>query len=394
MDLIILAGGKGTRIKKLQNNKPKPLSIFNNINFLDYLINYYCKFNLSNIYIIAGHKGTQIYKKYNNTVRNFVSIKCIIENTPLGTGGGIYLLRKKISKIFFVVNGDSISNIDLFELLKKKKRDFQVISLAKVKKKILSEKNFCYLKTKKNNFVKFSNYSKKSYINSGIYVFDKSIFKLFKKKVISLENDILYNLIKKNKIIGFKSQDFFIDIGTPKDFLKASKLLKKEYYKPAIFLDRDNTLNYDNGYTYQIEKFKFKNHIIKLLKKVKNNYHIFIITNQAGIAHGKFKEEDFFKLHKFIKKELYKKYHIFIDDVKYCPFHPEAKIIKYRKNSKFRKPGNLMIESLFKYWLIDRKKSFVIGDSLKDMLAARKSKINFVDSNNEIFTDKHSKLII
>ena len=79
IDLVILAGGKGTRIKKFLDNIPKPLYKFDNISFLQLLLNNYCKYPLENIYIMCGYKGSRIYKKYNNKIINFVSIKCYLE---------------------------------------------------------------------------------------------------------------------------------------------------------------------------------------------------------------------------------------------------------------------------------------------------------------------------
>ena len=68
---------------------------------------------------------------------------------------------------------------------------------------------------------------------------------------------------------------------------------------------------------------------------------------------------------------------VFFHDIEYCPFHPDAKIKKFKKNSKLRKPGNLMIKNLEKKWLINKSKSFMIGDSLTDKQTAKKSKIYF-----------------
>ena len=73
--------------------------------------------------------------------------------------------------------------------------------------------------------------------------------------------------------------------------------------KPAIFLDRDGTINYDDGYTYKFSKFKFRPYVIKGLKYIsRKKYLIFIITNQAGIAKNKFKLSDLLKLHNQVKK--------------------------------------------------------------------------------------------
>jgi histidinol-phosphate phosphatase family protein len=395
MDLVILAGGRGSRIKNFSKGKPKPFIKFNNICFIDYLLNFYCKFDLNNIYILAGYKGNLIYKKFNGQIRNFVKIHCYIENKLLGTGGALKKIKKKLSKNFFLVNGDSIQKVDLNNLVKLKEKNKQILSLYKSEKKIKSDKKFSSLKINKKGLIEIDKNFKKKYkfYNSGIYMFDKKIFNFFpKKKIISLEDDVIYKLILKNKIIGIKNNCQFLDIGTPKDLRKADKVLKKLFYKPAIFFDRDNTINYDKGYTYKIKEFKFKPSILKNIALLQKKFYIFIITNQAGIAHGKFTEENLAQLHKFIKKKVYFRYKAFINDVEYCPYHPNAKIKKFKLNSLYRKPGNLMIERIFKRWPVNRKKSYFIGDSYKDYLASKKSKIRFFNINLGI--NKINKLIL
>ena len=107
-----------------------------------------------------------------------------------------------------------------------------------------------------------------------------------------------------------------------------------------------------------------------------NDNLIFLVTNQAGIAKGLFKDSDFKKLHLYLKTHLSTK-NIYFDDVQYCPYHPKGKIKKYKKKSSLRKPGNQMIKNILKNWLVDKSKSFMIGDKISDELCAKKSKVYF-----------------
>ena len=101
--------------------------------------------------------------------------------------------------------------------------------------------------------------------------------------------------------------------------------------KPSVFLDRDGVINYDIGYLYKYEDFKIKPGIIDGLKFLtKKNYRIFIITNQSGIARGFFTEYDVNLLHKQMLNKL-NKYNIIINEIKYCPYHPDGIIKKYKK---------------------------------------------------------------
>ena len=162
-------------------------------------------------------------------------------------------------------------------------------------------------------------------------------------------------------------------------------MLKKEFKRPAAFLDRDGVINYDSGYVYKYKDFKFKNGVIKGLKYLINkNYYIFIVTNQAGIGKKIYTEDQFIFLHKKINEKL-KKFDIFFDDIRYSPFHEKAVIKKYKKKSSFRKPGNKMIEKLKSSWDINFKNSFMIGDKITDKQAADKSGIKFYYAKNNFF---------
>ena len=165
---------------------------------------------------------------------------------------------------------------------------------------------------------------------------------------------------------------------------KSEKILRNFYNKPAIIFDRDNTLIKDNGYIYKIKDLFFKKNIIQILRFIQNkNFFIFIVTNQAGIAKAKFTIKDFYKFQIEIKKKLYKK-NIFLDDVKFCPYHPNSKIKKYKKKSEYRKPGNLMLIQLKNEWSFNLKNSLVIGDSTSDKKMADKSFIDFVYPNKNL----------
>jgi len=156
------------------------------------------------------------------------------------------------------------------------------------------------------------------------------------------------------------------------------KLLKKYFTKrSAVFLDRDGTINYDYGYVYKFSEFKFRPYVIRGLRYlIRKRYLIFIVTNQAGIAKGKFKISDLNKLHLRLKKYLKRK-GIIIKKIEYCPYHPEGVVDFYRKKTAYRKPGNLMIKKIYKEWNIDIKKSFMLGDKASDRIAAKKSKLYY-----------------
>lgn len=374
IDLVILAGGKGTRIKDFLGNNPKPMIKFNNIHFLQYLINSLSKFSFNKIYILTGFKHKVIFSKFHNKMFNLTKIKCLKEKKLMGTGGALVNLKKEKVNDFVLVNGDTIFDININNLIKScGKKKIGSIALASNKKNTNSYK-LNSLSVKNKNLV----YQRKgNLMNGGVYFFKKKILNLIPMKKFSLENDFLPKLINKKLLIGKVYKDFFLDIGTPK-YLKASeKKLKNYFKKPAAFLDRDGVINHDFGYVHKQKDFKFKKGVIEGLKYLnKKNYLIFIVTNQAGIAKGIFKEEEFFKLQSYVSKKLLK-HNVMINDVQYSPYHPKGRIIRYRKKTNLRKPGNQMIKNIFNKFIIDKKKSFMIGDKTSDKKCANKSNIKF-----------------
>ena len=374
LDLVILAGGKGSRIKSLLKKKPKPMAIFNKKPFLEYIIQSYSKYHFKNIFVLAGYKSGEIFSKFENKHYNCTSITCLKEKKPMGTAGALNILKKKRINDFILINGDTFLEVNLNKLVKScSENSYGSLTLIK-NKSYKSNKKLVSMGIKNNKII----YQKKNnFMNGGVYFFKKKILKFIKNKNTSLEDQLLPGLIKKRKISGLVVKNFFLDIGTPKNFNRAKNLLLKNCTKAAAFLDRDGVINYDTGYVHKIKDFKFRPGVITGLKFLRNkNYYVFIVTNQAGIGRGIYNENQFYELQNNLKEKLQKK-DIFFDDINFCPYHPDAKIKKYRKITNLRKPGNLMIKQIENKWHIKRKKSFMIGDKISDKICAAKSKLYF-----------------
>jgi len=136
----------------------------------------------------------------------------------------------------------------------------------------------------------------------------------------------------------------------------------------AVFLDRDGVINDGTSYyTYKIEDFRFNPGVFEGLLLLKQaGFLLVVITNQSGVAKGVYSETDVNKVHEYMCKTLLEK-GIMIDAVFYCPHHPDI------SSCECRKPGTLLIENAIKEFIIDRQKSYLIGDSKRDVQAAEKA---------------------
>ncbi len=140
----------------------------------------------------------------------------------------------------------------------------------------------------------------------------------------------------------------------------------------AVFLDRDGTINIDLSYVYRVEDFVYKKNILWGLRSLQKKFLLVIVTNQSGIARGFYKEEDVERLHKWLIEDLNKK-GVEIRKIYYCPHHPEAKVNKYKKECKCRKPKIGMYLRAQKEFNIDLDLSYMIGDRPSDFGICKKT---------------------
>ena len=219
MKVIILAGGKGKRLRPITDYVPKPLIPIKNISIIEWQIKYLKKFGISEIIICSGYK-TKMIENYLNNKKLGIKITFSVEDKPLGTGGAIKKAGKKIKdKSFLVINGDIITNIDLKKLIKKN----NAIAAIQLRTK------FGILQTDKNKIIKFD--EKKEienlWMNAGIYHLNKETLKEL-PTVGDIEKTLFPDYAKKEKLTTIKfTNSKWYSIDSFKDIEECSLVIKK-----------------------------------------------------------------------------------------------------------------------------------------------------------------------
>jgi len=220
MKAIILAGGRGKRLRPITDYVPKPLVPLNNIPIIEWQIKYLRKYGVKEIIICTGYK-TEMIENFLAMKNNLgVKIKFSIEKTPLGTGGAIKQAGLSIKdKSFFVLNGDTITNINLNQLVKKQN------SIASIELKT----KFGIIETKDDKITKFK--EKKEipnvWMNAGIYHLQKEILQDLPKKG-DIEKTVFPDYAKNGKLTTVKFKNvMWYSIDSFKDIEECSLDLDK-----------------------------------------------------------------------------------------------------------------------------------------------------------------------
>jgi NDP-sugar pyrophosphorylase family protein len=216
---IILAGGRGKRLKPITDFVPKPLVPIRNIPIIEWQIKYLKKFNVTEVIICTGYK-TKMIENHFEMKKMGIKIKYSIEKSPLGTGGAIKKAGKIINeKSFFVINGDIITNIDLNKL-KKKQNSIAAIEL-RTQYGILETKNEKILKFKEKKEIP------DTWMNAGIYHLQKEVLKELPTKG-DIEKTLFPDYAKKGKLntIKFKNTKWY-SVDSFKDMEECSLEIEK-----------------------------------------------------------------------------------------------------------------------------------------------------------------------
>ncbi len=222
MKAIILAGGQGKRLKPITDYVPKPLVPIKNVPIIEWQIRYLKKFGVTEVIICTGYK-TEMIENYLNLKNMGLKIRFSVEKSPLGTGGAIKKAGKMINeKSFFVINGDTITNIDLKKLSKKS----NAIAAIELRTK------FGILEAKEDKIVKFREKKEISntWMNAGIYHLQKEVLKELPNKG-DIEKTLFLDYAKKGKLntVKFKNVKWY-SVDSFKDMedcaLEVEKIIK------------------------------------------------------------------------------------------------------------------------------------------------------------------------
>ena len=396
---VIMAGGKGSRLRSITNDEiPKPMVPVDGKPLLEYQVEKLKTYGIKKIVMIVGHLGEKIVDHFKDGKNFGVEIDYIFEKEPLGTAGAFYYLKDKIdAKDFMLVFGDVFFDMDFDRM-----EDFHFKNSALTT--LLAHPNGhpydsdLIRMDDKGRVIGFdSKHNVRDYwydnmVNAGMYIINRKLLDLVKEPVkTDFEKDILANQVKLGaNIYAYHTPEYVKDVGTVdrinatveelKSGLIQSKNLKNK--QRAIFIDRDGTINVSKGFISKADDLELIPGSIEAIKAInKSGALAIVITNQPVIARGECSFEELYNIHNKLKTLLGEK-GAFVDDIFYCPHHPdkgfEGEVPELKFDCECRKPKTGMIDEAVKKYNIDLSKSYMVGDSTMDLETARNAGVKSV----------------
>ena len=401
MKVVIMAGGKGTRISSLYNNIPKPMIKLDGKPIIEYQIENFKKFGFTEFIITIGPMGNQIIDYFGDGSKYDVTIEYYIEKQPLGTAGALFCLKNRLLEDFFLVNGDLLFDIDIFSFLQfhlKNDGYATVLSHSNDHPYDSSIIQSNHLGQVVNWFYKGTQHNwYKNQVNAGIHILSPNILCACQaNNTVDLDRDVLWPLIYQKKLYAYKTTEYVYDIGTPERFntaihdLKFGMLKKKRLknMQHAIFLDRDGVINKEKGIINDINDFELLDGVSQAIRKMnKHGWLVIVITNQPVIARGELSIEGLEEIHDKMET-LLGNGGAFVDDIFVCPHHPhrgyKGEIIEYKIECDCRKPKPGMLIEAAKKYNITLSESWMIGNHIRDIEAGKMAgcKTAFIGNQN------------
>ena len=400
MKVVIMAGGKGTRIQSVASDIPKPMIKIDGVPVLEHEIRNLKKQGFTDIIITISHLGNIIMDYFGDGSRFGVHIEYYNENQPLGNAGALFKIKKKLTDDFLLLNADAIFDVDFNRFVKYHKNCGGLVTLFTHPNShpydsglIVADENGAVKQWLAKEDVRPLYY--KNRVNAGLHVINPKILDMFgidEERIgsvdekgnlikVDLDRQLLKPLAGTGKMFCYDSPEYVKDMGTPERFYAVEKDFKEGTVhgknlvnkQRAVFIDRDGTINKYVGFLTDIEDFELIDGVTDAIKKINSSgYLAIVVTNQPVVARGEVSFSELDQIHNKMETLLGKE-GAYLDAIYYCPHHPhkgyEGEVEELKIDCECRKPKPGMLLKAAGDFNIDLTRSWMIGDGENDIKA-------------------------
>lgn len=406
MKVVIMAGGKGTRIASVRSDVPKPMINICGKPILEHQIDNLKACGLTDIILVIGYLGDKIKEYFGDGSKFGVNIEYFVEDHPLGTAGALFKMPQ-LTEDFLLLCGDVIIDVDFNRFIAFHKEHQAWASLVAhpnghpydsslLVTEIDAPKTVGGMPEDTHRVIRWmAKEDERTYyknrVNAGIELISPELLKETMKNFvprhpetpdkIDLDRDVLKPNIPSGKIFTYDTPEYIKDMGTPDRFYETEKDIESgkvharnlKNKQKAIFLDRDGTINKMVGFVTKPEQFELIEGAAKAIKAInKSGYLAIVVTNQPVIARGDCTFEELQTIHDKMETEL-GKVGAFVDAIYVCPHHTDKGFVgerpEYKCICECRKPKPGLLLQAAKDFNIELSESYMIGDSHRDVEA-------------------------
>jgi D,D-heptose 1,7-bisphosphate phosphatase len=401
--LVILAGGKGTRLKDRLGDLPKPMIPVAGKPLLEHQVELSRKYGFTDLLFFVHYRADLIEKHFGDGKNFGVHIRYVLEREPLGTAGAVLAGFEALADRFVIMYGDTMVNVDLDRLWRAHEQHRGAATLLLHPNdhpfdSDLVEVNAESRVTAFHNRPHAEGAWQQNLVNAGLYVLEKKSLGPFHETQntkhgtpLDFGKDIFpAMLLQGANLFGYNSPEYIKDIGTPDRYdricaeFSTGVIARSSFATPqrAVFLDRDGTLVVDKDCLRSADGLELLPGVAAALRQLNHSgWRTVMVTNQPVVAKGWCTEAGLQDIHNKLETLLGRE-HAFLDRIYYCPHHPEKGFPGERADLKIecacRKPKTGMIESAVADLNIDLKQSWLIGDTTTDMQTAKNAGVKSI----------------
>ena len=408
MKVVIMAGGKGTRISSVVSDIPKPMIKIEEIPILEREIECLKNQGFDDIIITISHLGNIIMNYFGDgsgrspaTGKSFdVHIEYYFENEPLGNAGALFKIKDKLTSDFLLLNADAVFDVDFNRFVDFHQKHGGLVTLFTHPNSHPYDSGVI-IADKHNTVVKWLAKEDKrplyyrNRVNAGIHIINPKVLEIVdidagsigkigkngKTVKVDLDRQLLKPLAGTGKMFCYDSPEYVKDMGTPDRYYSVCNDFKEgrvsgknlRNKQKAVFLDRDGTINKYVGFLKNINEFELIDGVATAIHKInESGYLAIVVTNQPVIARGEVSFEGLEEIHNKMETLLGRE-GAYLDAIYYCPHHPhkgyEGERSELKMNCDCRKPKPGMLLKAAKDFNIDLSQSWMLGDSENDIKA-------------------------
>jgi len=396
--VAILAGGKGTRLSSVLGNIPKPMVHVVGRPLLLHQIELCRKYGFTNIALLVHHHHEKISDFFCDGSSFGVSIKYFVESSPRGTAGALRDALPHLAERFLVLYGDTFIDVDLRKMWKMHSSSGARCSLLLHPNDHPHDSDL--VEINKKGFVSCihpyphsSDLEFRNLVNAALYIFDNKHL----EEVISAEGksdiakDMFPNMLSSGlSLYGYISSEYIKDMGTPERLYKVEQdiiaglpeRLSSRNLRNAVFMDRDGTLIREVNHLKSADQLELLPNVATAVRRLNRNGTLaVVVTNQPVVARGDITLEGLAKVHARLETKLGAE-GAFLDGLYFCPHHPDkgfpGEVSELKKQCFCRKPEPGLIDQACRDLKIDRRDSWIIGDTTSDIEAGRRAGIRSI----------------